>query len=624
MNIEKLCIYMYTAVYSCLVLTVPDNPNLYTLTVDMVSSIQSFTACVTLQAFLTSLDQQTLLGGLGVQFLFIEELFILQFTVLRIVTNLAHEGLNSFYWGHLEIANYVLNSARIGCCISSSLLTMSVSRLVLIASPSFYQGINKKLYQQLAAMFNGAIFVSDFVINHVRCLLTHSKNYETPTVLHMRKEIGITFQMSNQSSFNTTSYEEFQNHTSYEMSTGSECTEIKLVATMLLLSTLIEAIKIAIFYIRIYRKAIKTQPLPPVKQLAKVQSRPNQQKRTNLRRSFSSGELQNVARDEGSHVFQSAFLGFKAIHDSSGLPFALQNSDTESDKQMERAHACAFHNLDNLDVKEIKDIVQPFQSSSPEVFNGNEKQRPVSLVSVEASKSKESLAMSQAFVWKRLETVEHERSLESTTHPFAMVDSGTTSFTEGQSLLESTVRKMKVRGQTDQHVPLQQLNIERLDGLDDHERVISTQQSSSQDSVETGTPGFHPTTKFTECTSERITANSRSIKQRRHSLPTLYLLDSKGGNKKKAQPISVKVPWKTLVYKPMKDFLLRSSTVPFILSIVGFIVLVKLLSMNDESSTESSIKLLLHLTRAYILILPVLLVLFDDQVVLYAKSFFVN
>ena len=110
---------MYTAVYSCLVLTVPDNPNLYTLTVDMVSSIQSFTACVTLQAFLTSLDQQTLLGGLGVQFLFIEELFILQFTVLRIVTNLAHEGLNSFYWGHLEIANYVLNSARIGCCISS-------------------------------------------------------------------------------------------------------------------------------------------------------------------------------------------------------------------------------------------------------------------------------------------------------------------------------------------------------------------------------------------------------------------------------------------------------------------------------------------------------------------------
>ena len=74
----------------------------------------------------------------------------------------------------------------------------------------------------------------------------------------------------------------------------------------------------------------------------------------------------------------------------------------------------------------------------------------------------------------------------------------------------------------------------------------------------------------------------------------------------------------------MKDFLLRSSTVSFILSLVGFIVLVKLLSMHDESSTESSLKLLLHLTRAYILILPVFLVLFDDQVVLYAKSFFVN
>lgn len=619
MKIEKLRIYMFAAVYSCLVLTVPDNPNLYTFTIDMVSSIQSFTACVTLQTFLTSHNQQTLLGGLGIQFLFIEELFILHFAVLRIVTNLAHEGLNSFYWGHLEIANYVLNSARIGCCISSSLLTMSVSRLVLIASPGFYQGINKKLFLQLAAMFNGVIFVSDCIINHVRCLLTHSKNYETPTVLHMRKEIGITFQMLNQSSSNTTSYEEFQKPTSYEMSTGSECTEIKVVATLLLLSTLIEVIKITIYFYRIYRKAIKSQPLP------QVQSRPTLQKRTSTRRSYSSGELlQNVAKDVGSHVFQSAFSGFKAIHDSSELPSALQNSGTVSDKQMERTHTSAFHNLDNLEVNKIKGIVQPFQSPSPEALDRNEKQQPVSLVSDKASKSEESLAMSQAFDWKLLETVEHKSSLVSTTHPFAMVDSQTTSLTEGQSLFEATVGKMKVRGWTDKHVSLQQLKIERLDGLDDQERVISTQQSSSQDSVESGTPAFYPTTKFTECTSERITANSRSIKQRSHSLPTLYLLDSKGGNKKKAQPIRVKVPWKTQVYKPMKDFLLRSSTVSFILSLVGFIVLVKLLSMHDENSTESSLKLLLHLTRAYILILPVFLVLFDDQVVLYAKSFFVN
>ena len=43
MKIEKLCIYMFAAVYSCLVLSVPDNPNLYTFTIDMVSSIQSFT-----------------------------------------------------------------------------------------------------------------------------------------------------------------------------------------------------------------------------------------------------------------------------------------------------------------------------------------------------------------------------------------------------------------------------------------------------------------------------------------------------------------------------------------------------------------------------------------------------
>ena len=247
---------------------------MYTFTVDMFSSILSFTACVTFQAFLGSQTQKTLLGGLGIQFLFMEELSIIHFAVIRIVTNLAHTSLNSFYSGHLEIANYVLNNRPIGCCVCASLLTMSGARLVLIASPGFYQGINQKLYLRLSAMFITSVVVSDFLINHTRCLLIHSNNYETPTVSFMREEISITFQMPNHSLSNTTSSVEFQRQPSYFMPTDSECTEIKIIGAMIFLSALLEGIKIVIYFVRIFRKAKKNAPTP--KKQSDKKSRPNQ------------------------------------------------------------------------------------------------------------------------------------------------------------------------------------------------------------------------------------------------------------------------------------------------------------------------------------------------------------
>ena len=258
MKLVKLCIYTFSLVYCCLILFVYENPNMYTFTVDMFSSILSFTACVTFQAFLGSQTQKTLLGGLGIQFLFMEELSIIHFAVIRIVTNLAHTSLNSFYSGHLEIANYVLNNRPIGCCVCASLLTMSGARLVLIASPGFYQGINQKLYLRFSAMFITSVVVSDFLINHIRCLLIHSNNYETPTVSFMREEINITFQMSYQSYSNTTSGTDFPKYSSHK-STGSECTEIKIIGAMIFISALLEGIKIVIYFVRSFKKAKKKQ-----------------------------------------------------------------------------------------------------------------------------------------------------------------------------------------------------------------------------------------------------------------------------------------------------------------------------------------------------------------------------
>jgi len=81
--------------------------------------------------------------------------------------------------------------------------------------------------------------------------LTESINYETPTVLNMRKDINIAFQISNNASSNT----------SYYMSVGSKCTEIKIVGAMSILSALLEAFKITFYFARTLRK--KTQRTAP-------------------------------------------------------------------------------------------------------------------------------------------------------------------------------------------------------------------------------------------------------------------------------------------------------------------------------------------------------------------------
>ncbi len=185
------------ATYSCFVTYVPSNPNLYKLTADTVRSICSFLACVTLQVYLASSTQQTILGGLCIQFLLTTEGAIMHFWTLSLVTNIAHEGFSTFYANNPEISKYVVNPKPLACCFCASLVMLSAARLLLIALPSYYQCLPRKTCLVFSAAFNVVILISDFLLNHVRCLLTHSKHYESADGEQMRIEFGISTQTLN-------------------------------------------------------------------------------------------------------------------------------------------------------------------------------------------------------------------------------------------------------------------------------------------------------------------------------------------------------------------------------------------------------------------------------------------
>ena len=76
------------------------------------------------------------------------------------------------------------------------------------------------------------------------------------------------------------------------------------------------------------------------------------------------------------------------------------------------------------------------------------------------------------------------------------------------------------------------------------------------------------------------------------------------------------------VIKPIKDYLLRSSTIPYALSLIfGFILAGFRLSFDIDITGRSS-KILSCFNKIFILVLPVLLVLSDDLVLYYVKTLF--
>ena len=251
MQLKSLVICCFAAAYCCFVVYVPNNPNLYTFTVDVLSSILSCSACVTLQTFISSSASQTLLGGICIQFLVTQELSVIHFVSVRLVSNITPEGLIKFYSEYTGLAKYVTNTLTIASCRYASLLTLSVSRLVLILSPAYFQSINRKLVLRLSIAFIASAALFDFLLNQVRCMLTHSSGYESISMLRTRLVVGIAVQVSNQTESNTTCIDQ---------TPRTECIEFLLPPILLFLSALLEAIKIVIYMERVFRKAKQNTP----------------------------------------------------------------------------------------------------------------------------------------------------------------------------------------------------------------------------------------------------------------------------------------------------------------------------------------------------------------------------
>lgn len=82
---------------------------------------------------------------------------------------------------------------------------------------------------------------------------------------------------------------------------------------------------------------------------------------------------------------------------------------------------------------------------------------------------------------------------------------------------------------------------------------------------------------------------------------------------------------KKIFIKPIKELLMRSSTISFLMSMITFIILTFVLLKyysSDEGVDENSFKILSTVRRMFIFMLPVLLVLFDQQVLNYVKGLF--
>ena len=82
---------------------------------------------------------------------------------------------------------------------------------------------------------------------------------------------------------------------------------------------------------------------------------------------------------------------------------------------------------------------------------------------------------------------------------------------------------------------------------------------------------------------------------------------------------------KKIIIKPIKEFIMRSSTISFIMSIITFIILTFVLlkyHSSDDGIDENSFRILSTVRRMFIFMLPVLLVLFDQKVLNYVKGLF--
>ena len=250
MNFEKLGIWVFTAFYSCFVIFKPQRPHLYTLIVDVVCSILSFSSCAIIQVFLLKSTQQTIITGLCIIFLVLQELGTIQIFTTSVLTNVFHDQLTTFFLEFPEVAKYVLNRLPIGSALSTSMFILSLARLLLIASPARFQNINRKTCLRCSVGFIIMVAFSELLINHVRCMLTYSKFYQTISVLLVRIELGIAWQPS------STPLSTLNNQKDV-----LQCFEVSYPVVFLSLSCLLEIVKLGIFLKRLLKKMKHTAPL---------------------------------------------------------------------------------------------------------------------------------------------------------------------------------------------------------------------------------------------------------------------------------------------------------------------------------------------------------------------------
>ena len=181
-----------------IVTIVPGKPSFYSLTIDILAGLLSWTACISIQSFLISQPLRSILNSLLLLFILIEEIFITRMMVISLIGNLLPGHLLWFYQEHTALAKYILNLRPFATLQATTLQAISTARIILFVSPITYQNMNKALFVNWSIILGIASVVLDVLINDLRCLTKYGEAYEAEGTLLIPTEIGLL----NNSQFN--------------------------------------------------------------------------------------------------------------------------------------------------------------------------------------------------------------------------------------------------------------------------------------------------------------------------------------------------------------------------------------------------------------------------------------
>ena len=702
-EVKKLGISLVAVAYCCFLLIVPNNPHLYTFIVDIICTILALAACIALQVFLLNSGSQNIMEGLCIQYMIIQELVIIHFITFRFVTNLANAELNRFYSDYLEIAKYVTSNKTFGSIVSASLCTISAARLLLIASPARFQGIKHKICYMLSTAFIILIFVSDLFLNHVRCLLTHSKEYTSITTIETRVSLRISYQLSNDSA---------RNNALEDKSADLECFEIPLPEILLLLSCLLELVKFGLYFYRLLKKFKQTVPHRSVRQptvLSVITLQRNTVFIPKLKRSTSAGDIKvqrtstrrlslqthcTIIMDgqpqikysegsDGSKKLQSWYSegsdGSKKLQsrysegsDGTKKLQSRYSEGSDGSKKLQCRYSEGLNGPKKLQSKysEGSDGSKKLQSKYSEGLDGSKKLQSKYSEGSDGSKKlqfrySEGSDGSKKLQSKYLEGSDGSKKLQSR---YSEGSDGSeklqSKYSEGLNSPKKRQRKYSEGTDGPKHpegsVGPQKLQSMSSDGVDGQEKIqpkflkknlegAYTNKKFQGSSVEGADGAQNPIQSFSDGSDGpkkllsknpegvyRLSKLQQKVLDRQNGSP---ILPMKGGDGQKNLPQNIsnhsdvlkklqpelssgvtESMLKKIVIKPLKDFFFRSSTVTFILGIVFLIIFINLFISFKKDDLDSSFSLFSSVIRFFILGIPVLLVLFDNQVL----SFIIN